>query len=74
MPIAGLFTVQLLLNNIVSTESAKFMTMDISKVYPMTLFKRKEYTRMKFNNSCMTSSITTRCRQMPHWTDMYTLW
>ena len=34
---------KLLFNSVVSTKGAKFMTMDISNLYLMTLLKRPEY-------------------------------
>ena len=46
-PTADLQTVKLLLNSVISTPGAKFMTMDISNFYLMTPLKRKEYVRMK---------------------------
>ena len=46
-PTADLLTVKLLLNSVISTPGAKFMTMDISDFYLMTPLKRKEYLRMK---------------------------
>ena len=49
-PTADMLTVKLLLNSVVSTEGAKFMTMDISNFYLMTPLKRKEYVRMKLDN------------------------
>ena len=49
-PTADLLTVKLLLNSVVSTKGAKFMTMDISNFYLMTPLKRKEYVRMKLDN------------------------
>ena len=49
-PTAELLTVKLLLNSVISTPGAKFMTMDISDFYLMTPLKRKEYLRMKLSN------------------------
>ena len=49
-PTADLFTVKLLLNSVVSTPGAKFMTMDISNFYLMTPLKRKEYLRMRITD------------------------
>ena len=45
-----MLTVKLLLNSVISTKGAKFMTMDISNFYLMTPLKRKEYVRMKLDN------------------------
>ena len=42
-PIANLLTVKLLLNSIVSTAGAKFMTMDIKDFYLNTPMARYEY-------------------------------
>lgn len=47
---ADLLTVKLLLNSIISTPGAKFMTIDISNFYLMTLLKRKEYLQMKLTD------------------------
>ncbi len=41
-PTAGLLTVKLPLNSVVSTPGAKWMTMDISNFYLMIPLKRKE--------------------------------
>ena len=46
-PTADIITVKLLLNSVISTKEAKFMTMDISNFYLMTPLERKEYLRMK---------------------------
>ena len=49
-PTADLLTVKLLLNSVVSTKGARFMTMDISNFYLMTPLKIKEYVKMKLDN------------------------
>ena len=49
-PTADLLTVKLLLNSVISTKGAKFMTMDISNFYLMTPLKRKEYLKMKLDD------------------------
>ena len=41
---------EILFNSVVSTKSAKFMTMDISNFYLMTLLKRPEYICMKLTD------------------------
>jgi len=41
---------KLLVNSVISTPGAKFMTMDISNFYLMTPLKRKEYLRMKLSD------------------------
>ena len=46
-PTADLLTVKLLLNSIISTPNAKFMTLDLKDFYLMTPMKRYEYFRMK---------------------------
>jgi hypothetical protein len=46
-PTADLLTVKILLNSIVSTMGAKFMTIDIKDFYLMTPMDRPEYFRMK---------------------------
>jgi hypothetical protein len=46
-PTADLLTVKLLLNNIISTPNAKFMTLDLKDFYLMTPMKRYEYFHMK---------------------------
>ena len=48
-PTADLLTVKLLLNSIISTANAKFMTIDIKDFYLMTPMKRYEYFRMKID-------------------------
>jgi hypothetical protein len=47
-PTKDLLTVKLLLNSIVSTMGAKFMTIDIKDFYLMTPMDQPEYFRMKF--------------------------
>ena len=49
-PTADIFTFKMLLNSIISTPGARFMTMDISNFYLMTPLKRKEYLRMKLSD------------------------
>jgi hypothetical protein len=46
-PTADLLTVKLLLNSIISTPNAKFMTMDIKDFYLDTLMARYEYMRLQ---------------------------
>jgi len=48
-PTADLLTVKLLLNSVISTANAKFMTIDIKDFYLMTPMKRYEYFRMKID-------------------------
>jgi hypothetical protein len=48
-PTADLLTVKLLFNSVISTENAKFMTIDIKDFYLMTPMKRYEYFRMKID-------------------------
>jgi hypothetical protein len=48
-PTADLLTVKLLLNSIISTKNAKFMTLDIKDFYLMTPMKRYEYFQMKLD-------------------------
>ena len=45
-PTADMLTVKLLLNSIISTQHAKFMTIDIKDFYLMTPMDRPEYFRM----------------------------
>jgi hypothetical protein len=47
MPMAALLTVKLLLNSIISTPKAKFMTLGIKDFYLNTPLKRYEYLRLK---------------------------
>jgi len=49
-PTADLLTVKLLLNSVVSTPGAKFMTIDISNFYLNTPLDRYEYIKMKLEN------------------------
>ena len=46
-PTADLLTVKLLLNSVISTLRAKFMTIDIKDFYLMTPMERREYFRIK---------------------------
>jgi hypothetical protein len=46
---ADLITVKLLLNSVISTPNAKFMTLDISNFYLMAPMIRYEYVRMKLD-------------------------
>ena len=46
-PTADLLTVKLLLNSIISTPNAKFMTMDIKDFYLNTPMARYEYMRLQ---------------------------
>jgi hypothetical protein len=46
-PTADLLTVKLLLNSIISTENARFMTMDIKDFYLNTPMTRYEYMRLR---------------------------
>ena len=46
-PTADLLTVKLLLNSIVSTAGAEFMTIDIKNFYLNTPLKRYEYFRLQ---------------------------
>ncbi len=46
-PTADMLVTKLLLNNVISTKNARFMTMDISNFYLMTPLKRPEYIRIK---------------------------
>jgi hypothetical protein len=43
---ADLLTVKLLLNSVISTPGAKFMSLDISNFYLMTPMTRYEYVKM----------------------------
>ena len=47
--VADLTTVKLLLNKVVSTKGAKFMTLDITDFYPGTAPKTKQYMRVHRN-------------------------
>ncbi len=46
-PTADLLTIKLLLNSIISTPNAKFMTMDINDFYLNTPMARYEYMRLQ---------------------------
>jgi hypothetical protein len=50
MPTADLLTVKLLINIIISTPGAKFMTMDIKDFYLNTPMTRYEYMRLKMSD------------------------
>ena len=49
-PPPPLLTVKFLLNSVISTKGARFMTLNISNFYLMTPLKRKEYARMKISD------------------------
>jgi len=49
-PTAGMLTVKLLLNSIISTKGAKFMTIDIKDFYSNTPMARPEYMRLKIDD------------------------
>ena len=46
-PTADMLTVKLLLNSVISTKGARFMTIDIKDFYLNTPMKRFEYMRLK---------------------------
>jgi hypothetical protein len=46
-PIADLLTVKLMLNSIISTPNAKFMTIDLKDFYLLTPMSQYKYFRMK---------------------------
>ena len=48
-PTADLLTVKLLLNSVISTDNAKFTTIDIKDFYLMMPMKRYEYFGMKLD-------------------------
>ena len=50
MPTADLITVKLLINSIISTPGAKFMTMDIKDFYLNTPMARHKYMRLKISD------------------------
>ena len=47
IPTADLLTVKLLLNSVVSTNGAKFVTLDIKNFYIKSPMERFEYIRLK---------------------------
>ena len=49
-PTADLLTVKLLLNSVISTKNAKFMTLDIKNFYLNTPMSRYEYLRHRLDN------------------------
>jgi hypothetical protein len=49
-PTADLLTVKLLLNSVISTKNAKFMTLDIKNFYLNTPLSRYEYLRLRLDN------------------------
>lgn len=49
-PTASLLTVKLLLNNVISTDGAKFMSIDIKDFYLNTSIDRPEFLRMNIKN------------------------
>ncbi len=48
-PTVDLLTVKLMLNSIISTPNAKFMTIDLKDFYLLTPMNRYEYFRMKID-------------------------
>ena len=48
-PTADIITIKLLLNSIISTNNAKFMTIDLKDFYLMTLMTRYQYLYMKLD-------------------------
>ena len=49
-PTADLLTVKLLLNSVISTPGAKFMTLDLKHFYLNTPMERPEFLRMKIDH------------------------
>ena len=49
-PTADLLTVKLLLNSVISTPGAKFMTLDLKDFYLSTPMERPEFLRMKIDH------------------------
>ena len=49
-PTADMLVFKLLLNSVVSTPGARFMTIDISNFYLMTPLKRPEYIRLRLTD------------------------
>ena len=50
-PTAYVITVKMLLNSVISTPHARWMTLDMGNFYLNTPMKRKEYMKMKPKNS-----------------------
>ena len=50
MPTADILTIKLLLNSVISTPKAKFMTMHINNFYLNTPLKRYKYLWLKLAN------------------------
>ena len=61
-PMAEMLMAKLLFNSVISTEGAKFMTMDISNFYLMTPLPRPEYLRLKLSD-IPAEIITEYCLQ-----------
>ena len=49
-PTADLLTVKLLLNSVISTDGAKFMTLDIKNFYLKTPLERYKYLKLKMSD------------------------
>ena len=49
-PTADMLVAKMLMNSVISTKGAKFMTMDISNFYLMTPLKRPEYVKIKISD------------------------
>ena len=50
LPMADLLTIKILLNSVISTPEARFMTMDIKMFYLNTPLKRYEYLHLKIED------------------------
>jgi len=50
MPTADMLVAKILFNCVISTQGARFMTLDISNFYLMTPLKQPEYIRVKIDN------------------------
>ena len=72
-PTADMLVAKLLFNSVVSTDGAKFMTLDISNFYLMTPLKRPEYIRMKLSDIPLEIIEEYKLREKPRLTAQFTL-
>ena len=57
-PTAKILLIKIMLNSVVSTNGAKFMTIDISDFYLNTPLKRFEYVKLKMNDLIKVYSVS----------------
>jgi hypothetical protein len=71
-PTANLLTMKLLINSMISTPGARFITMDIKNFYLCTPMTRYKYMQLKLSDMPEDSSHITTCLTLQHSTGMST--